>query len=129
MTEQLMHAASKPHEERPSILPNRSGVHTIDEMDRPTTAGVARFFDNVRITKSCWLWMGYFDGNGYGCFGFRGGKVSSHRFSYQLFVGPIELGKYILHRRECGDRRCVNPNHLYMGTNADNVRDRELWGK
>lgn len=97
-------------------------------MDRPTTAEVARFFDKVRITKHCWLWEAYTLPNGYGQFKFRYSNVRAHRFSYELFVAPIELGKHILHRRECGNRNCVNPNHLYMGTNADNMRDRGVWG-
>ncbi len=130
MTESLKHAASKPHEVKGLFtLPQRSGVHTIDEMDRPTTAEVARFFDKVRITKHCWLWIASLSRNGYGRFRFNGRIMSAHRFSYGLFVRPIEPSKYILHRRECGNRNCVNPNHLYQGTQLDNVRDRELWGK
>lgn len=97
-------------------------------MDRPTTKQVARFFDNVRITKNCWLWIGRMNLFGYGEFSYRNKHIRSNRFSYQLFVGPIDPGKHILHRRECGNRNCVNPNHLYMGTNADNHRDRVLWG-
>lgn len=97
-------------------------------MDRPTTKEIARFFDKVRITKHCWLWIASLDRCGYGRFSFRGGKLSSSHFSYELFVGSIELGKHILHRKECSSRACVNPNHLYLGTNADNVRDRTLWG-
>lgn len=98
-------------------------------MDRPTTKVVARFFDYVQITKHCWLWLGHLNHNGYGLFRFNKGRGKAHRFSYALFVGPIEPGKHILHRRECGNPSCVNPNHLYMGTNADNVRDRMMWGK
>ncbi len=96
-------------------------------MDKPTTAEVARFFDKVQITKHCWLWTGCIVG-GYGQFGFRGSIIRAHRFSYELFVGPIELEKHILHRRECGNRNCVNPHHLYMGTNDDNMRDKATWG-
>jgi len=97
-------------------------------MDRPTTKEVARFFDKVQITKHCWLWIGSLVSNGYGHFWFRGKTVYSHRFSYELFVEPIEPGKHILHRRGCGNRNCLNPHHLYMGTNDDNIKDRDTWG-
>ncbi len=98
------------------------------QMDRPTTAEVARFFDKVLITKHCWLWTGCIVW-GYGQFAYRDRqRVRAHRFSYALFVGPIKDGKMILHRRECGKRNCVNPNHLYMGTQKDNMRDRMIWG-
>ncbi len=105
------------------------GITTRISMDRPETKDIARFFDNVSITKHCWLWTSHKNQKGYGRFRLHGSRFLAHRFSYELFVGPIEPGKQILHRRECGNPACVNPNHLYMGTNADNVRDRELWGK
>ncbi len=93
-------------------------------MDRPTTKEVARFFDKVNITKHCWLWTATI-GNKYGQFWFKGGIIRAHRFSYALFVGAIEPGKHILHRRECDNPSCVNPLHLYMGTHQDNMRDRD----
>lgn len=92
------------------------------------TKNVARFLDKVQITKSCWLWIGYKNQKGYGQFGLHGKIIGAHRFSYELFVGLIEPGKMILHRRGCGNPSCVNPLHLYMGTASDNVRDMYAWG-
>ena len=89
-----------------------------------------RFLGKVQITESCWLWVGSLKGNGYGDFSLgRNNNVLAHRFSYAFFVGPIGPGKHILHRRECNNRRCINPNHLYMGSHNDNVLDRMAWGK
>lgn len=98
-------------------------------MDRPTTAEVTCFFDKVQITKHCWLWVGRAKKGKYGQFYFRGKNLLAHRYSYELFVGPIKPGYCVLHRRECGDPACVNPNHLYMGTHIDNMRDRAMWGE
>ncbi len=97
-------------------------------MDKPTTKELARFFDKVQVTKHCWLWTGKASKGKYGQFYFRGRAVLVHRFSYELFVGPIKPGFCILHTRECGNPTCVNPHHLYMGTHADNMRDMVLWG-
>jgi len=97
-------------------------------VDRPTTKEVARFFDKVNITKHCWLWIASFTTVGYGQFSFRYKMVGAHRFSYELFIGQIPEGMHVLHKKDCGNRSCVNPNHLYMGTHADNMRDKVMWG-
>jgi len=47
--------------------------------------------------------------------------VRAHRVSYALYVGPISKDLKILHK--CNNSKCVNPDHLYMGTHADNMRD------
>ncbi len=104
------------------------GITMRISMDRPTTKDVARFFGKVQITKHCWLWLPPLNPKGYGRFDYNNKRVLVHRFSYELFVGLIELGKQILHKRECGNRHCVNPLHLYMGTHTDNMRDMRIWG-
>ena len=98
-------------------------------MDKPTTKELARFLTQVHITKNCWLWIGKTKKGEYGQLCFRGKNILAHRFSYELFVAPIKSGLCVLHRRECGNPSCVNPHHLYMGTHADNMRDRSKWGK
>lgn len=97
-------------------------------MNKPTTADVERFFDKFQITNTCWWWKTTKGQRIYGEFGVNGKRIKAHRFSYVLFVGPIELGKHILHKRECGNPSCVNPLHLYMGTHQDNMDDKRLWG-
>jgi hypothetical protein len=89
-----------------------------------------RFWSRVRKTEKCWLWEGYKDKFGYGMLG-RGrrgsGWVFTHRFSWELHFGPILGGKHVLHR--CDNPPCVNPDHLFLGTARDNMRDMRQKGR
>ena len=74
------------------------------------------------VTESgCWIWIGTVHNNGYGRFSETNGKILAHRKSYELFVGTIPDGMQINHK--CHMPLCVNPNHLYAGTQKDNVLD------
>lgn len=78
--------------------------------------------------SNCWLWLASVDGSGYGCLKDEKGKlIKSHRFSYELHKGPIEKGLHVLHT--CNNPRCVNPEHLYVGTNFDNILDKVAHGR
>ena len=73
----------------------------------------------------CWLWSGAKLNSGYGfLYVSKRKKVTTHRFSYQLFKGQIPDGLHVLH--SCDVRMCVNPNHLRTGTDQDNVNDMML---
>ena len=74
--------------------------------------------------SGCWLWLASdFGGFGYGAFCTADGKtIGAHRASWQLHRGPIPKKTMVLHR--CDVPFCVNPAHLWLGTQADNVADR-----
>lgn len=71
---------------------------------------------------ACWIWTGWHRLNGYGGFSHHGGTyIAAHRFSYASSVGPIVGGLWVLHH--CDTRRCVRPDHLFLGDRADNTAD------
>lgn len=84
-----------------------------------------RFWAKVKKTDTCWLWTGAKRNKGYGAFTYtENGKLvqdRAHRYSYRLHISPIPLGMFVLHR--CDTPACVNPDHLFLGTNEDNIRD------
>ena len=68
----------------------------------------------------CWEWVANKDRNGYGRFGGKT-KISSHRYSWELAYGNIPDGLFVLHK--CDNPSCVNPEHLFLGTQQDNMID------
>lgn len=93
-----------------------------------------RFWAKVAKTDNaadCWPWLGTRHGKGgYGSVK-RGpaiaGNALAHRIAYTLTHGSIPVGLHVLHR--CDNRLCCNPAHLFVGTNADNMRDRDAKGR
>ena len=72
----------------------------------------------------CWLWTSGWDSDGYGL---ATGNVKAHRLSYEIAYGPIPKGLSVCHK--CDTPPCVNPDHLFLGTNKDNAQDRVMKGR
>jgi hypothetical protein len=71
--------------------------------------------------SECWHWVGVRSDFGYGRMTYEGRTQAAHRLSYRAFVGEIPDGFSVLHR--CDNPSCINPDHLWLGTYADNRRD------
>ena len=81
----------------------------------------------VDPATGCWLWTGRCDRTGYGMLSVNGRTTCAHRAVWEVFCGPVPAGLHVLHA--CDRPVCCRPSCLKLGTNADNVRDREARGR
>lgn len=95
-------------------------------MDEKT---IARFWSKVEKTDGCWIWRACIGRQGYGRFGLgsrASGTASAHHVAWEITNGP-RGGLWVLHK--CDNKACVRPEHLFLGTHADNMRDMVAKGR
>ncbi len=90
-----------------------------------------RFWEKVDTYGECWFWIGCIDPLGYGRITVKTqsgwNSTYTHRVAWSFANGPIPKGKQVLH--DCDTPPCVRLEHLYLGTPADNMRDRDMRGR
>lgn len=80
------------------------------------------------VQTGCWEWERRISVFGYGQFAIEPGNIwQAHRFAYKLYIGEIPKGVCVLHK--CDNRKCVNPKHLWLGTQEENIRDMMAKGR
>lgn len=80
------------------------------------------YISKLEIKEGCWGWKAGKISAGYGNLRVRDKLYLAHRVSYCLFVGDIPSGMFVCHA--CDNPECTNPEHLFLGTNADNMQDK-----
>ena len=87
-----------------------------------------RFFAKFKKSESgCWEWQAAKDKDGYGVFAYQNSSWRAHRWSYCAFIEDLGTDKFILHA--CDNPKCVNPEHLSLGTHQDNEDDKTSKGR
>ena len=91
---------------------------------------ISRLLKRIKKVDECWIWQGTLTSTGYGLFSYKGKPCMTHRASYALYKNGGELPKYhygwlekmvVVH--SCNNKKCCNPEHLFLGNQKQNTRD------
>jgi hypothetical protein len=98
-------------------------------MPKPKTVVTDAFFkERIAVSSDgCWEWQRSLFKLGYACAKVGGKTMKAHRLSWEFYRGPIPDGMIICHH--CDNRKCINPDHLFIGTTQDNVDDKMRKGR
>ena len=115
-----------PYKEKGRKIPGTNWI--VRCIHLPILTDRERFDIKYKIVESgCWEWQGAISDTGYGALTIKGKTIHAHRYSYQINIGDIPKGMFICHK--CDNRKCVNPNHFFLGTNGDNMLDAREKGR
>jgi hypothetical protein len=120
-------ACIRPEHIRPKVT--RAGAPARPATGRPAAGETTlqRLWRGLDRSGPCWLWTGKVEPHGYVHIMSGGHQVQGHRLMYESLVGPIPDGAIVRHR--CDTPACCNPDHLEVGTQADNVADMMARGR